>query len=73
MTVVEMSIETTPCKGHPIRRLEYKDEVYINVSDLIYMSDVARDRFHIEDNKCAAEAMERLTYVLSMLSLVVQA
>jgi len=56
--------------NHRLKRLMYEEQVYLSVADLIYLGEASRDRFRCEGNPQAADAMERLTFVLSMLTLV---
>lgn len=72
VTVTDTQVAVVdPKVGHQLRRLLNTDgELYLNVSDLIYLTDASKERFQVEQNPDAADAMERLTFVLSMLALV---
>lgn len=65
-----MLVSNTEATNHRLRRMMYDEIVYLSVEDMIHLSEASRDRFRTEGNPHAADAMERLTFVLSMLTLV---
>lgn len=53
-----------------IRREWLGGDTYLCLSDIVYMCEVSRERFIIEGNPGASEAMSRLAHIFQMVAIV---